>query len=149
MQRTPPLYLLFFLLIFSCKNSVKEKDSSAKASDSTLSSSPVSKPIIVIHRAKQKFTEAKKPVVSNAGKPIVFSANANVIPVDELTFIEVSKDLTIITPGTDTFPLPKVITAKPKVVVCKQPVPVKALPPRFKDAAISDIQYLDVDQGMS
>ncbi|MCP4216157.1 MAG: hypothetical protein GY765_16025, partial [bacterium] len=36
----------------------------------------------------------------------------------------------------------------PRTVIAKQPAPVPAQPPRYKDAAIYDIQYLDVDQGL-
>ena len=142
-------YLIIFLLFFSCKNADKEKSESNKITDSVTPPLTANKPIIIIHRAKQKFSEAQKPVVFKAASPGVFVANANVIPVEEFTTVDVSKELKVITPGTDTFPLPKAFAIKPRVVLCKQPVPVKALPPRFKDAAISDIQYLDVDQGMS
>jgi len=38
---------------------------------------------------------------------------------------------------------------KGKVVKVKQPRATSALPPEFKDAAIANIQYLDVDHGMS
>ena len=40
------------------------------------------------------------------------------------------------------------IPAKGKEAQTFQPNATKALPPRFKDAAITDLQYLDVDQGM-
>ncbi len=36
-----------------------------------------------------------------------------------------------------------------KIIPCKEPKPVKALPLRIKDGATSGIQYLDVDQGLS
>ena len=37
----------------------------------------------------------------------------------------------------------------PIKVFCKQPQPNVALPPRYRDKAILDIQYLDVDQGLA
>jgi ligand-binding sensor domain-containing protein/two-component sensor histidine kinase len=43
---------------------------------------------------------------------------------------------------------PTVIPATGKRMPFRQPVPVKALPLRFKDAATANVQYLDVDQGM-
>ncbi|MBK6985526.1 MAG: hypothetical protein IPH32_12570 [Bacteroidetes bacterium] len=52
----------------------------------------------------------------------------------------------IITPGTDTFSLPKVVTAIDSPFVAKQPKPMPSLPLRVKDAATCNIQYLDVDQ---
>nr|MBA3683402.1 SpoIIE family protein phosphatase [Bacteroidota bacterium] len=68
----------------------------------------------------------------------------------EPNVVNVPENLIIITPGkTDTFGLPKKIPAKGKTVFCKQPLPVAALPSRFKDATICNLQYLDVDQGMN
>ncbi|MCE3228731.1 MAG: rsbU 7 [Bacteroidetes bacterium] len=140
-------YLLVFCFLFSCKESGNKKNVNVNESNEVAVSS--TKPIVVIHRAKTSFTEAKKPVSVNAAKAKTFPANANVIGVDDLTTSDVPAQLTIFTPGTDTFPMPKVITASVITVPCRQPVPVTAMPPRFKDAAISDIKYLDVDQGMS
>ncbi len=142
-------YLIVLTLLFSCKSSDKGEVNNSDEKDSV--SVPISqaKPVIVIHRAKLKVTEVTKPITVSASKPSVYEANANVVWIDGLTSADVPKELTIVTPGSDTFKLPKPIIVKQKIVACKQPVPVIALPPRFKDAAISDIQYLDVDQGMS
>jgi len=137
-------YLFLFILLFSCK----ENDSESQAVEKDKTDITAEKPVIVIHRAKQKITEAGKPNVSKALPPTVYAANANVIPVDELTTVDAATKLKTITPGVDTFPLPKSIAVKPQIILCKQPIPQKSQPPRFKDAAISDIQYLDVDQGM-
>jgi ligand-binding sensor domain-containing protein/serine phosphatase RsbU (regulator of sigma subunit) len=141
------LSAIFLLLLFiaSCKQPKSEETPAEKA---VASADKTFKPIIVVHRAKQKFTEAKKPASNKVIAPQVFPANANVIPVDDLTAAGASP-LKIVTPGTDTLGLPKTVTVSPKITVCRQPVPVKALPPRFKDAAISDIQYLNVEQGLS
>ena len=140
--------LITFAFFLSCTNRIKENSSRQQSAD-TANVKTSQKPVIVIHRAKLKYTDAKKPGSTTAGKGISYSANTNVVPVSELTTVEVAKSFIIITPGKDTFPLPKTFSIKPRIVACKQPVPVKALPPRFKDAAISDIQYLDVDQGMT
>ncbi len=43
---------------------------------------------------------------------------------------------------------PTVIAAIGKIIPFSEPVPVKALPLRFKDNATANVQYLDVDQGM-
>lgn len=144
------LGLLSVVFLFSCKNNNNEGSIAQTESDSAeVAPVSVTKPIIVIHRAKQKFTEAKKPQVSVSGKPTVFEANKNIFPVSELTSVEAAQNFPFRTPGQDTFDLPKVIAVSQRTVLCKQPRPVKALSPRFKDAAISDIQYLDVDQGLS
>lgn len=141
--------LLILLFCFSCNNSEKEKNNLVGISDSATVNQVSAKPIVVIHRAKQKFTLAGKPLVAKAGAPKMFTANSNVVKVDDLTTFPAATKFTVVTPGTDTFPQPKKINTSAKVVKCRQPLPVKAQAPRFKDAAVSDIQYMDVDQGMS
>lgn len=139
-------FLLFNLLLISCnRNSGTDQQISKNDSVSVEQANP----IVVIHRAKIASTPAGKPFISRPGKPKVFSANINVVPVEELTTIDAAIELPKVTPGTDTFAAPKKIEIKTKIIRCKQPVPVPASAPRFKDAAISDIQYMDVEQGMS
>ncbi len=77
-------------------------------------------------------------------------ANMNVHEVKEGKIVPVtSANLRMITPGTDTFALPEVVSAIDSSFLVKQPNPVSALPLRMKDAAICNLQYLDVDQGMN
>jgi ligand-binding sensor domain-containing protein/serine phosphatase RsbU (regulator of sigma subunit) len=76
------------------------------------------------------------------------------IPVDksQLKTIKVgegNRDFVLLNSTRDTLPTGVPIPAKGKVVKAIQPRPTKALPPATKDAAIANIQYLDVDQGMS
>lgn len=139
------LIIFTVTFFFSCKHSGDKAAVDPKADKSV----SAAKPIIVIHRAKTTITDAGRPISVKAGSPESFAANTNVVKVDELTTSDVPAKLPVITPGTDTFALPKTINVTLQVVGCKEPVPVPAQPPRFKDAAISDIQYLDVDQGMS
>ncbi len=61
---------------------------------------------------------------------------------------EGNQDFVLTNSTGDTIPTGIPIPVKGKVVIAKQPTPKKALPPAFKDAAIANIQYLDVDQGM-
>lgn len=142
--------LVTFLFLFACKNSNKQKANVVINTDSLADVSVASKPIIVIHRAKVQYTDALKPLSVKSSQPRVFPANANIIPLEgELTSSNIPANLRMVTPGKDTFLLPVSIPLKIKNVPSKQPVSVSALPPRFKDASVSDIQYLDVDQGMS
>ncbi len=138
------LFRVLFLVIifcFSCKNNSSD-------SKKTSETETVSKPVIVIHRAKQHYKPAGSPQITKALVPKTFQTNSNTIFVDELTTITAETDLFTATPGKDTLLNIKSIAVSPKVELCKQPIPTKAMPPRFKDAAISDIQYLDVDQGL-
>ncbi len=104
-----------------------------------------------------------KPKVIPAGKPKVFPTAQNVHEIPKnLTIVPVNKDaLETFTPGVDTssfvlvnstgdtIPTGVPISARGKVVPCRQPQPVKALPPLMKDNASINIKYLDVEQGMN
>ncbi len=80
-----------------------------------------------------------------------------VVPInrDSLTIIlleEISPNDTghYIVNGTgDKVPTGVPITVQGKTVSTYQPQPIQALPPMFKDAAKSNLQYLDLDQGMN
>ncbi len=85
------------------------------------------------------------PLITNAATPVKTIIKTNVHPVPE--------KLTVLT--VDTTKLKKVKAGKPtvlavtrKIMPFREPVPVKALPLRFKDNATANLQYLDVDQGM-
>jgi hypothetical protein len=103
------------------------------------------------------------PKVTLAGKPTVKPNRLASVPAGEPTVVEVDySKLKVITPGQDTIPMPKTYIlpdsgylvqhgdtiCAPVTVIAKQPIPVPALSPRYKDAATHNIQYLDIDQGM-
>ncbi len=83
--------------------------------------------------------------------------NLTVIPVNEdsLTVIPIvpiekgDKNHFILNSEGDTVQTGVPIPAKGKVVRTTQPQPTIALPPRFKDATINNMQFLDVDQGIA
>ncbi|MCC7331232.1 MAG: hypothetical protein IT232_01380, partial [Flavobacteriales bacterium] len=82
------------------------------------------------------------------GNPKVVATNLNVHTVGVPKIIPAGNPK-IITPGKDTFSLPKIVPTIDSPFVAKQPKPIPALPFRMKDAATCNIQYLDVDQGMN
>ncbi len=104
-----------------------------------------------------------QPNIIPAGEPKVVPVNRNEHKIPEaLTVITINKNLLkTFTLGVDTSAfvlvsstgdtirsgVPIAITGK--VVSCKQPQPVEALPPRRNDNANINMKYLDVDQGMS
>jgi signal transduction histidine kinase/ligand-binding sensor domain-containing protein len=104
-----------------------------------------------------------KPRVIPAGKPRVVPIPLKVHKIQEsLTVIPVDKgSLKTFTPGIDTssfvlvnlsgdtIPTGVPIPTQGRVVPCKQPQPVKALPPRIRRNASVSIKYLDEDQGMN
>ncbi len=136
---------MFFLQ--SCNSGAGSKKEIAGSDSANTDMS--AKAVLETYPAKTVFTPAGKPLVTKAGAPTEFIANANVKKAEALTTFPVGANIKKITPGTDTFAVLKAVPITPTLSLCKQPVPVKAQPPRFKDASITDIQYLDVDQGMS
>ncbi|WP_083639214.1 two-component regulator propeller domain-containing protein [Algoriphagus marinus] len=68
--------------------------------------------------------------------------------IKTVKFGEGNKDFVLINSSGDTIPTGIPIPARGKTVKAIQPAPTKALPPAFKDAALTNLQYLDVDQGM-
>lgn len=142
------LYFVSFLaLLVSCKNGTESKGNVKAAGNAD--STKKSENLVTIRRAKHKTAEAGKPRSAAAAKPSVYPTNTNVTQLSELSGKEVPGDLYMTTPGTEDLKLPITASVKIKTVTCVQPAPAQAQPPRFKDAAISNIQYLDVEQGMS
>ncbi len=89
-----------------------------------------------------------KPRVVKATPPQIVSAPSNVHRAGKPRVIPIPDKLNIIIPGKNGIPLPKESVLKGEAVSIIQPKPLPALPPRMKDAARYDIQYLDVEQGM-
>ena len=105
----------------------------------------------------------EKPKSISTGKPKVVHTMSytHKIP-DNLTAIPVNKDkLSTFTPGVDTssfvlvnsigdtLPTGIPIAAKGKVVPCLLPIPVKALPPVFRNNARINMKQIDVEQGLN
>ena len=103
------------------------------------------------------------PLTVRAGQPVAVSANLNTKKVPEtLEVIPVdTRRLRTFTVGGDSsrfvlrnsvgkiLPTALPIPVTGKVVPCRQPEPVNALPPRMKDISSMNIKYLDVEQGMN
>ncbi|MBK7666657.1 MAG: SpoIIE family protein phosphatase [Sphingobacteriaceae bacterium] len=149
MKKIGFLIIIAFAFCFSCKN--EKTQTTNKPVSETIKDSIKEEPVslITIRRAKHSTSEAGKPSATNAKAPSVYQTNMNVNLVGDLKSSEVPADLYSTTPGEDKLQLPIVVTAKINSVVCVQSIPVPATAPRFKDAAISNIQYLDVEQGLS
>jgi two-component system, sensor histidine kinase ChiS len=85
------------------------------------------------------------PLITNVARPVKTIIKTNVHPVPQkLTVIPVDvTKLKKVKAGN-----PRVMAVTEKIMPFREPVPVKALPLRFKDNATANVQYLDVDQGM-
>jgi ligand-binding sensor domain-containing protein/serine phosphatase RsbU (regulator of sigma subunit) len=108
----------------------------------------VKKPLSALIPAQQTIAvDESKLAKIPAGLPTVIPTNQNIHPAGEPKKI-LALSPRVITPGKDTFPLPKVIAVRDSPFVIVQPEPRAALPLRMKDAASANISYLDVDQGL-
>ncbi|MBI3135219.1 MAG: SpoIIE family protein phosphatase [Bacteroidetes bacterium] len=89
------------------------------------------------------------PFVVKAGKPVLDSANKNIFRVNPPDIKLLSPNLPHFVPGNDAVQNPVVKKATGKRSKFRYAPPVTALSPNFKDAASYNLQYLDVDQGLS
>ena len=90
-----------------------------------------------------------KPIVIRTGKPKIVPAHPNVHPIGKPKIVPVPEELPVFTPGEGDSPLPHTPEVKITVVPARHPQPTPALPPRMKQNAAYDIQYLNVDQGLA
>ena len=142
------VYLFLFIIFLSaCKDDANRKKHSlhqpevVEARGYVVPKDSISEPkVFPIDVSKLK----KFPV----GNPKIVATNLNVNPAGEPKIVLIGSPK-IITPGTDTFSLPKIVPAIDSPFIAKQPKPIPALSFRMKDAATCNIQYLDVEQGMS
>lgn len=150
------LYLIFFA--FSCSNG---KEASPELSDTpgTAGEMPDLSQV-----AKDTLVEATSTIITNkiyrpdsirqpkivpmVVSPKKVKTRVNSYPISSKKILQNSSSLVTVTPGKYGTKLPKIDEAKPKIVPIVQTEPVEALPPRMKDVATYDIQYLDVDQGL-
>ncbi len=142
---TPYLISLAIFIVACTQKEQKQANSftikTVKATGYVVPKDSMAEPV-VIHVDESKLK--KIPV----GTPKVINTNLNVHPVGNPK-VNLAGNPKIITPGTDTFSLPKVVPAIDSPFVAKQPKAIPALPFRMKDAATCNMQYLDVDQGMN
>lgn len=85
--------------------------------------------------ANRKIVAPTEMIIQNNVHPL--PSKLTIIPVDttQLKKVKMGKGV--------------IINVTAKKMPFREPHPVKALPMRFKDAATANIQYLDVEQGMS
>lgn len=89
------------------------------------------------------------PRIVKAGEPTVDTANKNHFRVNPPDVKLVAPSLPTFTPGTGNVNLPEVIPAIKTQVTAHYSSHIPALSPGFKDNATYNIQYLDVDHGLS
>ena len=133
---------------------VKDKDSISEnteneiisESDDFLDSLKTGVPIPIFLNSVEKKAA---PIINEVGEPNITLANDNVVSIQSPGIELVSEELTIATPGVDSVLLPFATTPIGKSTRIAFPKVTSALPPSTKDAAYYNLQYLDVDQGLS
>lgn len=103
------------------------------------------------------------PKTVKAGNPTISANRLAQISIGEPEVIEIDHGkLNVFTPGQDSIPLPKTYIIPdsgftvqngdtiyaPVTLTARYSLPIPASPPRYKDAATYNIQYMSVDQGM-
>jgi ligand-binding sensor domain-containing protein len=140
------IFSFVFLLLFACNEKKKEtseisQPKKTEAKGYIIPKDSVQLPTTIAIGQPEKIPAGKfktAPAYTN----IHIAGDPKVTMVNEIS-------LKKIIPGTDSFKPPKVITAIIKPEVAKQPKPVPALAMRMKDEGTYNIQYLDVDEGLS
>ena len=155
-------FILFsFLILFhiSCQNETKqnstditnifeptEADYYINAAGDTF---PARTPISIRGKILNSDSLAKPKTFPLKRKPKIVPFKDNSVPAKPPKVVEIPKDLTVITPGENGVPLPKSYPIKEEIIPVSYPKPVPASLPKMKDAAIADIRYLSVEEGMS
>lgn len=91
----------------------------------------------------------RPPVKVKAKAPDIDSANQNVHRINPPDIKLLNPNLPHFTPGENGIPLALETPSNGAISPFRYAPPVTALAPNFKDAASYNVQYLDVDQGLS
>ncbi|NOQ74422.1 MAG: SpoIIE family protein phosphatase [Crocinitomix sp.] len=145
------ILLLLELCVVSCvkdQESITETENSVKIEEpaSFLDSIETGVPLPIFLNPAEYNLE---PKIIPIGAPYITQANENIYSIQSPGIALVSDNLTTFTPGDNTTLLPEVSIP---VAASKQsafPKVTAALPPTATDAAYYNLQYLDVDQGLS
>jgi ligand-binding sensor domain-containing protein/serine phosphatase RsbU (regulator of sigma subunit) len=146
MSFRPFSYLIFLFFLLSCR----QKQSASLQL-------PENNPLIIQTNGSPVSPDSiKKPEIKPARQPVPFqvteknssinSINTRPAGIPEKVIPEAPY---IARPGTAIFKSPVIVKARAVSRPCIQPQPVPAQRPRFKDDATCNIQYLDVDQGLT
>ncbi|WP_170110566.1 hybrid sensor histidine kinase/response regulator transcription factor [Flavilitoribacter nigricans] len=146
---------LFLCMVCSSCSEKKHADedsatfvSSATDAVETPEEAPKARAIAVSTKTFQAERAQQPREIPLQNNPRNVRARVNRYPVRSKTESQKTEALVTLTPGKNGMPEAKSKTAGVHIEPVRLTEPVTALPPRMKDAAIYDIQYLDVDQGL-
>ncbi|MBN4077651.1 SpoIIE family protein phosphatase [bacterium AH-315-C20] len=151
LKKFSPIIGFFLLVICACEGAdtdvveVEEasKDTTLVEADSIPTGIPY--PYRPILHDKDTLIE---PLPIPAGFPIIDSAHQNVKLIENPKITLVASNLPTYTPGIDRPPA-DTVEALGDTVKIAYTKPAPSAPPNYKDLASYNIQYLDVDQGLS
>ncbi|MBL7898462.1 MAG: hypothetical protein JNJ99_08005, partial [Crocinitomicaceae bacterium] len=147
------IVLIFILVLAGCAGKPDEKIISEQddttgninyALDSLITGTPL--PCNPVFLSGDSLPD---PIVFKALPPFIDSANKNVHRINPPEIKLVGSNLPHLIPGRDSLENPVSKKATGKISLSRYSEPVAALAPNFKDAASYNLQYIDVDQGLS
>ncbi len=143
-------YCVFLLLVLltACNSNpentsvVFSKETATTDTGDSIISEPITGTVVSIDTMPS-------PKIVLAGKPEVVPLKNKVFDAGTPEVVTLPQKLTIITPGSDTVPVPEILKAKKTAFRPEYPEQIKALPPRFKDEADCNMKYFGKDQGFN
>ncbi len=135
--------------MFSCADEVKKRELDVQVPHQVVAKGYTSNPqgtlnpqVIAIDASKVKTSRSTFPSQVGVKEDVQLAKPGKIIKTDGNKWKK-------ITPGTEGIPLPQIRRVMDRPLLGRQPVSQPALALRMKDVASCNIQYLDVDQGMS
>lgn len=153
------LFLISLLLLTSCSREKKANATAGGYQEANVEKGPFALPgpdgdtipvsIPIYARGKRISPDSlPTPKIIKAGTPKTVPAHPNIHSAGTPRVVPVPEKLTVITPGEEGVPPPQTFNAESKVLPALHPKPLPAMPPRIKDGAGYDLQYLNMDQGL-
>lgn len=156
------LLLSLATFLFSCRSGSEEKEAKIQEAIPIVEDTtkgilinkygnvyPTAKPLPIKGKEIDPERFQRPKIIQIKGQSKVVPAHTNIDPIVSPKVVSVPSKLTIVRPGRDSIPLPERIPVLSKIVPAIQTPSVPAQSLRMKDAAINNLQYLDIDQGLN
>ena len=153
------ILLLPLQLLFSCSTQQEtavdlRQDNSAPTRihyliDSRGDTIPTGKPVVVIEQQKRKIAADNPKILPISVSPDAVPAHNNIHPAGDSVVVPAPEEPTLIIPGQNGILLPDTLPAQTIVLPAFHTKPIVADPPRMRENAVANIQYLGVEEGLS
>lgn len=146
------LTLLLGLVILACDESEKNTPKSNSNPTTQEKQNPLLDSLetgIPLPVSLEKILDIEAPQVIKKGASEVTNANENIVQIQSPGIQLLGKNVTAVTPGNGGIALPIETVPTGEIRTVGFPEIIPAAPPATTDAAYYNLQYLDVDQGLS